>query len=53
MADDTLLLLEGRMRAADAIMEPFIADAVGQYIRAKGKPEDVIENLINGYEGGL
>ena len=48
---DELLSLEGAMRAPDAIMEPGMAEAVGQYIRAGGKPEDVIESLTTSYEG--
>jgi len=45
---DDLLPLEARMRAPDAIMEPGMADAVASYIRAGGKPEDVIESLTSG-----
>jgi len=41
------------MRAADAIMEPQMAEVVGQYIRAGGKPEEVIESLTTSYEGVL
>jgi hypothetical protein len=48
---DDLLPLEARMRAPDAIMEPGMADAVASYIRAGGKPEDVIESLTSGYDG--
>ncbi|KAI8463314.1 MAG: TH1 protein [Monoraphidium minutum] len=46
-----LLALEAAMRAPDAIMEPGMAETVGQYIRAGGKPEDVIESLTTSYEG--
>lgn len=51
MSHNDLLQLEARMRAPDAIMEPGIGEAVGAYMRAGGKPEDVIENLTTGYEG--
>jgi hypothetical protein len=51
MDPDELLSLEGAMRAPDAIMEPGMADAVGRYIRAGGKPEEVIESLTTSYEG--
>jgi hypothetical protein len=46
-----LLTLEGAMRAPDAVMEPAAADVVARYIRAGGKPEDVIESLTSSYEG--
>lgn len=48
---DELLALEGQMRAPDAIMEPGMAEVVGKYIRAGGKPEEVIESLTTSYEG--
>jgi hypothetical protein len=48
---DELLALEGRMRAPDAIMETGMAEEVGRYIRAGGKPEEVIESLTTSYEG--
>jgi hypothetical protein len=51
MDPEELLALEARMRAPDAIMEPGIGEAVGQYIRAGGKPEEVIESLNTSYEG--
>ncbi|GBF95080.1 hypothetical protein Rsub_07581 [Raphidocelis subcapitata] len=46
-----LLALEGAMRAPDAVMEPGAADVVARYMRAGGKPEDVIESLTSSYEG--
>jgi hypothetical protein len=48
---EELLSLEGAMRAPDAIMEPGMAEVVGRYIRAGGKPEEVIESLTTSYEG--
>lgn len=51
MDSDELLALEAQMRAPDAVMEPGMADVVGAYMRAGGKPEDVIESLTAGYEG--
>lgn len=39
------------MRAPDAVMEPGMADVVARYMRAGGKPADVIESLMAGYEG--
>lgn len=48
---DELLAMEGQMRAPDAIMEPGMAEVVGQYIQAGGKPEEVIESLTTSYEG--
>lgn len=51
MEPEELLSLEGAMRAPDAIMEPGMAEVVGQYIRAGGKPEEVVESLTTSYEG--
>ena len=51
MDADELLALEAQMRAPDAVMEPGMADVVARYMRAGGKPADVIESLMAGYEG--
>lgn len=46
------LKAEAQLRAPDAIMEPGIGEVVNRYLHvAKGKPEDVIDMLSDGYTG--
>lgn len=45
--------LEGFLRGKDAIMEPNVMQVVGKYVQAGGKPQQVIEDLSENYEGSM
>lgn len=49
--DDVLLKLEEQLRRPDFILEPRAWDTVMKYIKAKGKPESIIDFLSENYVG--